>query len=239
MAGSCPTPAGKRQGVASRAVSDHLREKIEARLRFGHTYGQIAEELDEARRRGELDWAPSERTIRWWVDAGKVRRPARPEDPWSLLSGRPEDVGLVVPLVALFASLPESTRWLSIREAEIVVRLRRAAPDLHIVATATLASLYVERERLGRSMTDLDLYVSVGPWRDDSLEAQRAYLVVCAAAGVPAIHVGTGTPGELLVALAGTATGSGSAYDATVRISHTRKLTPDERAAGRAAEVEE
>ncbi|HUG46952.1 MAG TPA: hypothetical protein VMP67_00920, partial [Candidatus Limnocylindria bacterium] len=134
---------------------------------------------------------------------GKIRRPPRPEDPWSLLSGNADAVALVVPVLPLIASLPRSARSLSIREAEAVARVRRAAPDLPLAAALTLGALYVERERQRRPTADLDLYIAVGAWRYEGETVKEwrakhlAYQRLADAADAPAISVDPLLPGHV------------------------------------------
>lgn len=201
--------AGKRQEVA-RPLSDELREEVEARLRFGRTVPQIEAELEALAADRTIPWAPRERTIRSWVAAGKVRRPTRPDDPWSLLTGAADDVALVMPVVPSIAALPRSVRWLSVREAEVIARVCRAAPGIRPAAAATLAVLYVERERLRKPTTDLDLYVALRPWEHgqheteaEQLQRQQRYATAAEAAGVPRLFVSTWEPGFVIVGLTG------------------------------------
>ncbi len=189
--------AGMRQESA-RLVSDGLREAVEARLRFGLTYAEIARELEDEEKAGRLAHAPAERTIRSWVATGKVRRPAGPREPWSVASGRADEVAFVVPVLRDLVRIRPDAPWPSIREAEIITRIRRVA-DVPGVIALTLAGLYVERERRHESTEELDLYLAFAPWRDE--EANKEYIVIAnsSAGRFRALWVSQFEPGRVTV----------------------------------------
>lgn len=184
---------------ASSSDSEWLVEAVETRLRAGQTYEQAAEELARLKEQGKYDWTPSVRTIRSWVATGKVSRPPRPTDPWSLLTGSADDAALVLPVVPFITALPRTARWITIREAEAIARVRRAAPDIAPGAAATLGILYVTRERKRAATSDLDMYLASAPWR--SPDAQNAYEEAAEAAGMQPIWVSPTTPGEWLASM--------------------------------------
>jgi hypothetical protein len=128
------------------------------------------------------------------------------------MNGQPEDVALVLPVLPLIAHFPRSARWLSIREAEAVAPIRRAAPGLPAAAAATLAVLYAERERQRKSTADLDLYLAAGPWQwqgegvDEWTWKEGRYIRLAEAAGVPAIAVSPLGPGDVVIGVTGIVT---------------------------------
>ena len=204
MADSGQRAAGNRQ-TSARAVADELRERVETALRFGLTQEQIAEDLERDRRAGKIAYAPSARTIRSWIAAGKVHRPPSPGEPWSVLTGAPGDLELIAPLMPLVAALPaRSGRSLSLREAEIAARVRRAAPDLPLPGVLTLALVYAQRERARQSTAGLDLYLGFAPWRrkadrDEQWheERKRLYHELTRRAGTYGVELDFDQPGGI------------------------------------------
>lgn len=120
--------------------------------------------------------APSLRTLQ-----DIVREMTPPPDEsgrWALPSAEPEDVALVMPVVSAVAEatrgqLQEITR----AEAACVAQVRRAAPELPLLVTYQTARLYVARAARKETTTDLDLFLSAAPWRDEE-RAQRYYAAV-------------------------------------------------------------
>lgn len=202
MSGSRSLAADIRQEAATKP-NEWVVELVESRLRWGSSPKEVVAELEEMERRGDIGWAPSARTIRSWIATGRIRRPRRPEDPWSLVTGHPDDLALVVPVLPLVAHVPTRMNALSVREAEVIARVRRAAPDLPIAAAATVGVLYAAREQKGRSTAELDLYLAMHTWRWDGespeewLWQQRRYIRLAEAAGVRAIGVSFVTPGRI------------------------------------------
>jgi hypothetical protein len=204
MASKGTIAAGTGHTPARRPVPDELRESIETSLRFGLTVDQVAAQLVEQQKQGMVSYAPAARTIRSWISVGKLRRPVSPDDPWSILHGRADDVPYVVPVLPVIASLEPAARWLSVREAEIVARVGRAAPDLTASAIVTLAVVYAGREHDRRPTQDLDLFLGFAPWRrrDDESEERHEqrkalYLRLASAAGTFGVDVDPIVPGRI------------------------------------------
>lgn len=174
-----------------------MRDQVEGMIRFGLTSEEIAARLAAAVTAGKLSWAPTGRTIRNWITAGRVRGPAKPDDPWSLITGHPDDLPLVIPAIPHVLALPPAARWLSVREAELIARVRKAAPDLPVAAAVTVSALYAGRESRRESTADLDLYLAGGPWRDGVDDV--AYARLADRAGLPRIWVSHFQPGDVLV----------------------------------------
>ncbi len=219
--------AERTRHAAERLPPDDVLEYVQSRLRFGRTPDQIGFETDEFFQEGKLSQAISGRTIRNWIASGKVRRPIRPDDPWSLLHGHPEDIALVAPAIPLMAAMPRATRWLSIRESEAIARIRRAAPELPLAAVLTLGTLYTERERQRKPTADLDLYVASRHWLwegesvEDWTRKELRYQGLARLAGVSALDVSLLIPGEVLFGVRGAGVaGHGPADGSWVEYSH-------------------
>ena len=116
------------------------------------------------------------RTIRWRVK--KYGLSADPSDPWSLAGAEAGEVALVLPVLA--AVVAKTRGWrdrITQNEAEWIVRLRGAYPDLDPWEAFRLARLYVQRAEDGRETLDLDLFVACAAWRDSEahMEYQRLW----------------------------------------------------------------
>lgn len=82
---------------------------------------------------------------------------------WRLAGADPEDAALILPV--LFTA---SGHWLlTITEAEWVVRIRSAAPDLPIDGVRDAVKTYVSAQRHERDTGLLDLVLSRHPWRSE------------------------------------------------------------------------
>ena len=115
--------------------------------------------------------APSLRTVQRLV--AKLT-PPKPSDPWSLADAEGDEAGLILPVLA---SVIEETRgqsqYLTQAEADWIVRIRRAAPDLDPVIVYALAGSYpVWAERGGTN--PLDALLAFAPWRSN--ENRQRYL---------------------------------------------------------------
>jgi hypothetical protein len=131
------------------------------------------------------DRLPTLRTFQMIV---KEARPPDPSGPWSLADAEAGDVALVLPvLAAVVAKTQGSRQHITRAEAEWLVKLRGAYPDLDPWLAYRLARLYMARVDRREATVDLDLYLAAAPWRGGEAEAQ--YRRLWADGVIPAPHM--------------------------------------------------
>jgi hypothetical protein len=94
----------------------------------------------------------------------RIRRQRDPSAVWRLSQADPDEAALVLPVLGEVLKLTNwQERSLTNAEAEWIVRLRRAVPDLELVDVIRYARQYVAR---GDGTTDdLDRALASGAWR--------------------------------------------------------------------------
>lgn len=95
--------------------------------------------------------------------------------PWSLADAKDNEAALVLPVLAALIDGTEAQRvYVTQAEAERIVRIRRAVPDLlPTLDLMLLARVYMLREQQGMSTTDLDSFLAFAPWRSE--DARERY----------------------------------------------------------------
>ncbi len=84
---------------------------------------------------------------------------------WTILSSPPEDTALVLPVLRAFnLSAKSRKRRPTVREAEIIMRIRRSYPDVPFGALVFLASVGAASPEDLASVED---YVAHEPWKDN------------------------------------------------------------------------
>lgn len=161
----------------SQRVDGKLKETIEIlafrRWKAPAIHAELLKEFGKGR-------TPNLRTIQRWVN--KIT-PEDPTGPWRLADADdPDDAALVVPVIATVGK--EVLRWaLTKREAEWVVRIRKAAPELPIIAVPQVVWTYMVWEQSEWPTELLDLVLSARPWR--SLTTREALDRALAEGGDP------------------------------------------------------
>lgn len=116
------------------------------------------------------DKLPSLRTVQTIVKQG---RPRDTTGAWTLEDSAAGDAALVLETLAAVIEYSEGlTTAFTIKQAEWIVRIRRAAPDLHLWAAYHLAWSYQSRIEEKISTADLDAYLAFAPWRSDDALAR-------------------------------------------------------------------
>jgi hypothetical protein len=123
------------------------------------------------------EWAPrmpGERTIQNLV-RGLLGQAG---DPWSFsTTDHPEDAGLVLRVLGELWDTGVWPRALTVDEAEYIVRLRRAVPDLPAIRALALARAYLMAADGSNIYTaaGLDRYLAFAPWRDGAARYVKAF----------------------------------------------------------------
>lgn len=98
-----------------------------------------------------------------------IAREVTPHDTseaWRLAAADPEAAAIVLPVLAeLLDSSEDRIQGVSRREAEWIVRLRGAVPDLPATDAYKLARDYLARIERNEDTADLDRYLVMAPWR--------------------------------------------------------------------------
>jgi hypothetical protein len=158
------TPTGQIRTPGSRTDADVL-EVIEDRLGRGRTPRQIYGELTaNPRFAGRV---PSIKTM--WRKA-KTFHPPTAEERWSLREADPEEAAVVLPVFAAMAKRDRvwQCKFITKEQAQILVRVNAAAPDLDPWVAFKVAEEYRVRQSRGESTVGLELGLTLAPWRDEA-----------------------------------------------------------------------
>jgi hypothetical protein len=152
--------------IRRRSVDAEVQREIEDQvlLQPPPTAAAIAKHL--IRKFPDDDRVPSLRTVQEIV--AEKSPAADPSAPWALSSAEPDEIALVMPVLAAVAAATEGKRQhLTRAEASALVKVRSAARDLPFFAAYQLARVYMSRQAHGETTADLDLFLSWGAWRNE------------------------------------------------------------------------
>jgi hypothetical protein len=95
----------------------------------------------------------------------EVSPPDRSGD-WSLMDAAPDEVEIMLPVLAAILERSEGAKdTMSRAEAEALLRVRTAGPDLPPWESYMLACEYLVRADAGDPTVDLDAFLAFAPWR--------------------------------------------------------------------------
>jgi hypothetical protein len=125
------------------------------------------------------DRLPQRRAIQNIV---RAHTPRDPSGPWRMsAASNPSDAALILPVLAAVAEHSAGrTTTVTMREAEWIVRVLTAAPDVPPFDAYQLARQYMRFQDRGVDTEPLDAVLALAPWRDD---AERYWRVVDASHG--------------------------------------------------------
>jgi hypothetical protein len=151
-----------------RRLSGPVQSLVEELALEGFAPAQIERELTEKGIRPAFQ--PSRRTLQRIVQAVRVKDRS---GPWSLGDAVDDEADLVLPVLRAYLNLTslrtvQGKRDLFITKAEArwIVKVARAAPDLHVFDKYRLAVAYLARETRGQATYDLDALLAFQPWDD-------------------------------------------------------------------------
>ena len=159
----------KRRKRRGNAANERIQAVIEQLVRSGQTSAaKIHRVLLEGFGEGKV---PVERTIQDMVE--EEIRILGPAKPWRLANAKPGDIALIAPVWAV--ALETGIR-LSKKDAEWIVRIRSAAPDLPPGDVWKIVGLYAMKgpNATERLRDGLDALLAFAPWRDVD-HAERYY----------------------------------------------------------------
>ena len=149
-----------------RRLSSSVLSLIEQLALDGFTPSQIERNLTE--KAVPLASQPSRRTLQRIVQAVRVKDRS---GPWSLGDAVGDEAELVLPVLRAYLNLTslrtvQEKRDLFITRAEArwIVKVARAAPELHVFDKYRLARAYLARETRGQPTYDLDALLAFQPW---------------------------------------------------------------------------
>ena len=129
--------------------------------------GAIERQLELEAGTGEAGFGPndvpSRRTIH---DIVVEYTPKDDTDPWELADAEADEAALVLPVLATIIEKTEERRsHVTQAEAQWIVRIRRAAPDLDPWMVYLIALNYMACAQHGVPHNHLDAYLAFAPWR--------------------------------------------------------------------------
>lgn len=144
-------------------------EKIEVLALQKATPSQIYRHMEKDNRyQGRV---PTIRTIQRIVSSKKVTDPS---GPWTIEDFAGEDSGLILEVLENQILITEGrVRNFSKAEANLILKIRKIAPGLHVFRVYLLAQYYRIRKENGESTEPLDAYLAFKPWRSE--EAWEKY----------------------------------------------------------------
>lgn len=114
---------------------------------------------------------PSQRAVQVWV---KKYRPADPSGPWFMLDADPADAALILPVLAKVIVGSKGSRTITRAEGDMIVRVRKACPDMPEGGVWRIARMYRARETNNEPSDDLDALLAFAPWRDQATDWNAA-----------------------------------------------------------------
>ena len=97
---------------------------------------------------------------------------------WTLSPSDDDDAPLVLRSLVWRLRISRGRgRTLSRETARWIAAVARAVPDLHPWSVYRVARQYMERSAAGKSTEGLDIYLALGPWRDDDARAEYEALI--------------------------------------------------------------
>jgi len=161
------TTQKRAQRRQRRRISGEIEDRIavlaqrEPRWSAGQIYEQLLLEYDENKLKTP---PPSKRTVERIV---KEWRGVDLTGPWNLYTAAPEDVPLVLPVLAAVINWTQGAiTSLTNGEARIIANIRSVAPDFGLVDSFLWARLYRRRIENNEPTDDFDAYLSYAPWRN-------------------------------------------------------------------------
>ncbi len=152
---------GRRRRIEARALSE-----IKLGALGNLSAPNVSDLLKGLHKAGEITWVPSLRTIQ---EVMRQHSPPDPSGPWSVADALDDDAALVLPVLAAIAERTSGRRSsFTRREAELIAKIRRAAPDLDLIAAFAYAREYMLCKERGVSTDDLDIGLAFSPWKDAS-----------------------------------------------------------------------
>lgn len=120
----------------------------------------------DERFRGEA--VPSLRTIQRMA---KELSPPDPSGTWSLATDETGHPGLVLDVLSsVIDGYAGEITTITNKQAEWIVRIRLARPEMPLYQVFLFTRLYVLREAYGEPMRGLDAYLAYEPWRDEAAQ---------------------------------------------------------------------
>lgn len=143
-----------------------VERQIAALAASGCSAPAIHRELERLDRAGELGGRlPGLRTVQRRLDD---MAPHDPSDPWTFGEMDGEDARLVLDALAAAVNRTDGRiRAVSKAEADLIVKVARAAPDLPAAYQWRIARMYAARRSNAAPTDDLDALLAFAPWRDN------------------------------------------------------------------------
>ena len=146
------------------SVIGRIKEMAASELSSGAIYRRLELEARSGEAGFGLDDVPSRRTIHNIVDE---HTPKDESERWLLKDAEGDEATLVLPVLATLIEKMEGRRsYVTQAEAQWIVRIRRATPDLDLWTVYTLALAYMVRVE-GGTKDHLDAFLAFAPWRSE------------------------------------------------------------------------
>lgn len=145
------------------SVVGRIKEMAASELSAGAIHRRLELEASS----GEADFGPadvpSRRTIHNIV---AEHTPSDDTDPWALADAEADEAALILPVLAAIIEKTEERRsHVTQAQAQWIVRIRRAAPDLNAWMVYHIAMNYMAFAEYGLPHNHLDAYLGFAPWR--------------------------------------------------------------------------
>jgi len=167
-----------RRGVGKRLDTD-VKEAIELLAAFGWKASKIDRVLGGT---SFADRMPDLRTIQRYVERAGQR--SGPDEPWQRTEMAGNDALLVLDVLIVLMQHTRLPHGITRAQAQWLLWVRQAAPDLTPVDAWLLALLYLARERSSApEYADLDAVLAFAPWRSE--QARSAYFLAVREKRIP------------------------------------------------------
>jgi hypothetical protein len=172
MSASAGKNGNKRRKRRGAAANERVQAIVEQQVRGGQTSAAEIHRVLQKAFGGDAN-VPVLRTVQDMVTEARTNVPS---EPWEFAAAEPDEIAQITPVWAVAL---ENGTCLTRKDAEWIVRIRSAAPDLppdDVWAIAGLYSMEVHPET--QPLRDsLDAFLAFAPWRDVD-HAERFYQAV-------------------------------------------------------------
>ena len=148
-----------------RRIGQATLSEIQQKARCGWSGPDILKHLEGPYQKGDVESVPALRTIQEIMREYEIPDPS---GPWSVADAAAEHIPLILAVLeTLVAATRGQRRYVTRREAELVIKISKALPDIRKWELLGWAHGYMWCEEKQMSSEVLDLALAIEPWRDD------------------------------------------------------------------------
>lgn len=177
-----------------RRIGQTTLSEIQQKARWGWSGPDILKHLEGLYQKGDVETVPALRTVQEIMREYAIPDPS---GPWSVADADEEHIPLILEVLDTLVIVTRGQRrYVTRREAELVIKISKALPDMRENELLDWAHGYMWCEEKQMSSEALDLALAIKPWRDD--ERADTYFEYV---GMPDRTMGAALPWNIIRAL--------------------------------------